>query len=318
MQANKLRLLFGPEAQRVGRMVDALPTLPFKQFLANQVVIAKIVQAKQQLAAGNLDAVADLSAQVMTLVRERMEGQALWQQWGERLLDAMRPKEAKPPKIRVRPCSKCKQEFIPTAKRRFVCSDACAVIRPKDPKPPRPKPPPKMRPAGKGCETCLQRYKKKTKNQRFCSTWCRDRAMFERRRAARQGERQEAQCKICGATFTMYNREHRVCSMTCRLEYRRKKPIEGKACAHCGGRFDTANSLRQYCSALCHKDAKTKRQREKTQPAERSCVACQKVFLPCTPYSIAKTCGDACRAVWRAEQSRLRCRAYRAARRTEA
>lgn len=59
-------------------------------------------------------------------------------------------------------------------------------------------------------------------------------------------------------------------------------------------RFDTANSLRQYCGALCQKDAKT-------QPAERSCVVCKKVFLPRPPYSIAETCGDAYCAVWRAE-----------------
>lgn len=126
---------------------------------------------------------------------------------------------------------------------------------------------------GKGiCQNCGKEFKKKTKNQIYCSKKCGDKIRHER---YYKHTEYILTCKTCGKKFKSNRKNVKYCSSECRNKLNvyicercgkkfkaknkrkycsdecRKKPILKKKCAYCGNEFTTKKEEQKYCSIKC-------------------------------------------------------------------
>lgn len=162
-------------------------------------------------------------------------------------------------------------------------------------------------------QTCLQCNKEYHPSkymyhrQKFCTPEC-----------YAESRRVQADCKICGETFTKTPKRVNTCSEACRLknkielakkdyEKKRKKNVLPKNCRGCKKVFTPSLKFKEYCSQKCKKHSykeMKKLRHPKKLGVVLTCPQCLDPFT-CT-HNTQKYCSEACQVKFHKERERER------------
>ena len=158
------------------------------------------------------------------------------------------------------------------------------------------------------CAQCGKEFeaKKRGRRQKYCSTQCRMKARWARKKLGKQETPKK--CAYCGAEFEPNSSTQKYCSTECRGKaYHAPVERESKICPYCGKEFEPKYTIQKYCSRQCGKKVNSLRALKSAlqaegfkeweptlmwKPARRKCLNCGAEFVE--HFRGDKFCSDDC------------------------
>lgn len=155
----------------------------------------------------------------------------------------------------------------------------------------------KTRPNCKYCsKECQKNFGKLNKNKAVCQV-CNGEFPYRKgkkycsKKCSRRKKKTEIKCQVCENVFVSSREGHKLCSDSCRLEWknrkRRKLPVDERCteCENCGSEFKTKIRTKRFCSDKCRSKSSKREQKTRKEYKKLRKRACTRAKLSNVPWS---------------------------------